>query len=99
MMDNRNNRRLDVFGASVISMRHCVLCDLGLMFHYYRRRSSRNRGVLVPEVEAEFEGKNLESMLENLPLIHLEFEELELDRRELDKHEVEQLEVNRFDLD
>ncbi|GJW94405.1 hypothetical protein Tco_0174077 [Tanacetum coccineum] len=53
----------------------------------------------VPEVEAVLEVTNLESMLGNLPLIHLESEELELDRRELDKQEVEQPEVDRFDLD
>ncbi|GKA09986.1 hypothetical protein Tco_0689419 [Tanacetum coccineum] len=45
-MDNRDNRRLDVFGASVISRRHRVLCDLGLTFHYFRR-SSGNRGSFV----------------------------------------------------
>ncbi|GKF93225.1 hypothetical protein Tco_0279944, partial [Tanacetum coccineum] len=49
-MDNRDNRRLDVFGASVISRRHLVLCDLGLMFHYFRRRSSRNRGSFVSSI-------------------------------------------------
>ncbi|GKF32292.1 hypothetical protein Tco_0102090 [Tanacetum coccineum] len=47
MMDNKDNRRLDIFGASVISKRHHVLCDLGLTFHYFRRRSSRNRGSFV----------------------------------------------------
>ncbi|GKD32107.1 hypothetical protein Tco_1242885 [Tanacetum coccineum] len=52
-----------------------------------------------PEVEAVLEVTNLESMLGNLPSIHLETEELELDRRELDKQEVEQPEVDRFDLD
>ncbi|GKA01983.1 hypothetical protein Tco_0674648 [Tanacetum coccineum] len=53
----------------------------------------------VPEVKAVLEVTNLESMLGNLPSIHLEFEELELDRQELDKQEVEQPEVDRFDLD
>ncbi|GJY21898.1 hypothetical protein Tco_0394464 [Tanacetum coccineum] len=43
MMDNRGNRRLDVFGASVISRKHRVLCDLGFTFHYLRRRSNWNR--------------------------------------------------------
>ncbi|GJT85337.1 retrovirus-related pol polyprotein from transposon TNT 1-94 [Tanacetum coccineum] len=43
---NRDNRRLDVFGASVISRRHRVLCDLGLTFHYFRR-SSGNHGSFV----------------------------------------------------
>ncbi|GKF58458.1 hypothetical protein Tco_0171995 [Tanacetum coccineum] len=47
MIDNKDNRRLDVFGASVISRRHRVLCDLGLTFHYFRRRSSRNRRSFV----------------------------------------------------
>nr|GEW36192.1 reverse transcriptase domain-containing protein [Tanacetum cinerariifolium] len=46
---NLNNRRLDVFGASVISRRHYVLCHLGLAFYYLRRRRrcSRNRGSLI----------------------------------------------------
>ncbi|GJT39776.1 hypothetical protein Tco_0939641 [Tanacetum coccineum] len=42
-MDNRDNRRLDVFGASVISRRHRVLCDLGLTFHHFRRSSGNRR--------------------------------------------------------
>nr|GFB13953.1 reverse transcriptase domain-containing protein [Tanacetum cinerariifolium] len=33
-----DNRRLDVFGASIISRRHRVLCHLGLMFYYFRKR-------------------------------------------------------------
>nr|GEX76565.1 hypothetical protein [Tanacetum cinerariifolium] len=46
---NLDNRRLDVFGASVISRRHRVLYYLGLTFHYLRkrRRGSRNRGSLI----------------------------------------------------
>ncbi|GJT60842.1 hypothetical protein Tco_1004375 [Tanacetum coccineum] len=46
---NLDNRRLDVFGTSVISRRHRVLCHLGFTFHYFRRRrsSSRNRGSLI----------------------------------------------------
>nr|GEX75843.1 ribonuclease H-like domain-containing protein [Tanacetum cinerariifolium] len=42
---NLDNRRLDIFGASVISRMHRVLCHLGLAFHYFRkrRRGSRNR--------------------------------------------------------
>nr|GEW14687.1 reverse transcriptase domain-containing protein [Tanacetum cinerariifolium] len=44
---NLDNRRLDVFGASVISRRHSVLCHLGFTFHYFRRkRGSRNHGSL-----------------------------------------------------
>nr|GEX66122.1 hypothetical protein [Tanacetum cinerariifolium] len=35
---NLDNRRLDVFGASVISWRHRVLCYLGFTFHYFMRR-------------------------------------------------------------
>ncbi|GKG31196.1 hypothetical protein Tco_0423684, partial [Tanacetum coccineum] len=47
-MDNRDNWRLDVFGASVISRRHRILCDLGFTFYYFfRRGSSMNRGSLV----------------------------------------------------
>nr|GFD13057.1 hypothetical protein [Tanacetum cinerariifolium] len=44
-----DNQRLDIFGASVVSRRHRVLCRLGLTFHYLRkrRRSSRNRGSLI----------------------------------------------------
>nr|GEZ11172.1 reverse transcriptase domain-containing protein [Tanacetum cinerariifolium] len=40
-----DNQRLDVFGASVISRRHRVLCHLGLTFYYFRKRKrgSRNR--------------------------------------------------------
>ncbi|GJW17566.1 hypothetical protein Tco_0025002, partial [Tanacetum coccineum] len=87
----------DIFGASVISRMHRVLCDLGFTFYYFRRGSMLLGR--VPEVEAVLEVTNLESMLVNLPLIHLEFEELELDRRELDKQKVEQPEVDRFDLD
>ncbi|GJZ25727.1 hypothetical protein Tco_0569980 [Tanacetum coccineum] len=82
-MDNRDNRRLDVFGASVISRKHRVLCDLGFTFYYFRRGSSTDRG----------------SWLGNLLSIHLGFGGLELDRRELDKQEVKQPEVDRFDLD
>nr|GEY70220.1 hypothetical protein [Tanacetum cinerariifolium] len=46
---NLDNQRLDVFGASVISRRHRVLCHLGLMFYYFRRRrgGSRNHGSFV----------------------------------------------------
>nr|GEU46179.1 reverse transcriptase domain-containing protein [Tanacetum cinerariifolium] len=46
---NLENRRLDVFGASIISWRHHVLCHLGLTFHYFRerRRGSRNHGSLI----------------------------------------------------
>ncbi|GJV22015.1 hypothetical protein Tco_1371035 [Tanacetum coccineum] len=58
--------------------------------HYFSEKSIRNRGTPC---------KQRIEWLENLPLIHLEFEELELDRRELDKQEVEQPEVDRFDLD
>ncbi|GKE21011.1 hypothetical protein Tco_1432523 [Tanacetum coccineum] len=48
MSFNLDNRRLDVFGTSVISGRHRVLCHLGFTFHYFRRRrSSRNRGTLI----------------------------------------------------
>ncbi|GKC69245.1 hypothetical protein Tco_1115128 [Tanacetum coccineum] len=86
MMDNRDNRRWDVFGASVIIRRHRILCDLGFTFYYFRRGSSMNRESLPLR------------RLGNLPSIHLEFEELELDRLELDKQEVEQHEVDRFDL-
>ncbi|GKG61418.1 hypothetical protein Tco_0619143, partial [Tanacetum coccineum] len=32
---NLNNRRLDVFGASVISRRHRVLCHLGVMINCF----------------------------------------------------------------
>nr|GFB60747.1 hypothetical protein [Tanacetum cinerariifolium] len=44
-----DNRRLDVFGASVICKRHRVLCHLGLTFYYLRkrRRCSRNRESLI----------------------------------------------------
>nr|GEW27094.1 reverse transcriptase domain-containing protein [Tanacetum cinerariifolium] len=43
-----DNRRLDVFGAFVISRRHRVLCHLDLTFYYFRkrRRGSRNHGSL-----------------------------------------------------
>ncbi|GJX17120.1 hypothetical protein Tco_0217952 [Tanacetum coccineum] len=101
-MYNRDNRRLDVFGAPVVSRRHRVLCDLGLTFHYLRR-SSGNRGSLVSNTNSG--GNTFQVLLrplrrlENLPSIHLEFEELGLDKRQLDKQEVEQLEVDRFDLD
>ncbi|GKF28983.1 hypothetical protein Tco_0095325 [Tanacetum coccineum] len=104
MMDNRDNRRLDVFGASIISRRHRVLYGLGFTFYYFKRGSMLLRR--VPEVEAVLEVRNLESIsmrlvnwLGNLLLIHLRFGGLELDRRELDKQEVEQPEVDRFDLD
>ncbi|GJS24754.1 hypothetical protein Tco_0453386 [Tanacetum coccineum] len=37
-----------LFGTSIISRRHRVLCHLGFTFHYFRRRrSSRNRGSLI----------------------------------------------------
>ncbi|GJR64160.1 hypothetical protein Tco_0010225 [Tanacetum coccineum] len=36
-----DNRRLDVFGTSVISRRHRVLCHLGFVFHHLRKRRSR----------------------------------------------------------
>nr|GEW53560.1 hypothetical protein [Tanacetum cinerariifolium] len=44
-----DNQRLDVFGASVISRRHRVLCHLRLTFYYFRRRrrGSRNRRSFV----------------------------------------------------
>ncbi|GJZ32659.1 hypothetical protein Tco_0578095 [Tanacetum coccineum] len=38
-------------------------------------------------------------LVENLPLIYLEFKELGLDKRKLDKQEVKQHKVDRFDLD
>nr|GFC82668.1 hypothetical protein [Tanacetum cinerariifolium] len=45
---NLDNRRLDVFGASVISRRHRVLYHLSFTLHYFRRkRGSRNRGSLI----------------------------------------------------
>ncbi|GJW33306.1 hypothetical protein Tco_0053338 [Tanacetum coccineum] len=54
-----------------------ILCDSG------SRSTTLGEGEFL-EVEAVFIGSvNLESMLGNLPSIHLEFEELELDRREL----------------
>nr|GFA48622.1 hypothetical protein [Tanacetum cinerariifolium] len=40
--------KLDVFGASIISRRHRVLCHLGFTFHYFiRRRGSRNHGSFI----------------------------------------------------
>nr|GFC45831.1 hypothetical protein [Tanacetum cinerariifolium] len=42
--DSVDNRRLDVFVASVVSRMHRVLSRLGLTFYYWRRISSRNRG-------------------------------------------------------
>nr|GFC52461.1 reverse transcriptase domain-containing protein [Tanacetum cinerariifolium] len=46
---NFDNQSLDVFSASVISRRNCVLCHLRLTFHYLRRRrrGSRSRGSLI----------------------------------------------------
>ncbi|GJV25973.1 hypothetical protein Tco_1378668 [Tanacetum coccineum] len=63
-MDNRDNRRLDVFGASIISRKHRILCDLGFTFYYFRMKNSMKRGDpwRVPEVEAVLEVTNLESM-------------------------------------
>ncbi|GJU33760.1 hypothetical protein Tco_1182114 [Tanacetum coccineum] len=52
-MDNRDNQRWDVFDASIISRRHRVLCDLGLTFHYFRKRSNKNRGSFVSTANFE----------------------------------------------
>ncbi|GJR81895.1 putative ribonuclease H-like domain-containing protein [Tanacetum coccineum] len=74
----RNNRRLDVFGCSVISRKHRVLCDLGFTFYYFRRGSSMNRGSLGEQGESRSKAvleveKFWKTMsLGNLPLIHLE---------------------------
>ncbi|GJR79751.1 hypothetical protein Tco_0150536 [Tanacetum coccineum] len=87
-MDNRDNRRLDVFGASVIIEKSSSLCDLGLRSNYFKRKVYDVGPFNIPL-----------RRLGNLPLIHLESEELELDGLELDKQEVEQPEVDRFDLD
>ncbi|GJV45425.1 hypothetical protein Tco_1429961 [Tanacetum coccineum] len=75
MMDNRDNQRWDIFGASVISRMHRVLCDLGITFHYFRRRrSNRNRGLDFEELE-----------LDRLELDKQEVEQPEVDRLELDE--------------
>nr|GEX93059.1 reverse transcriptase domain-containing protein [Tanacetum cinerariifolium] len=49
MRFSRDNRRFDVFGASIISRTHRVLSRLGLTFYYgrERRRSSRNHRSLI----------------------------------------------------
>ncbi|GJV87080.1 hypothetical protein Tco_1531018 [Tanacetum coccineum] len=49
MIDNRDNQRWDVFGASVISRMHRVLCDLGITFD--RKRELDKQEVEQPEVD------------------------------------------------
>ncbi|GJS28257.1 hypothetical protein Tco_0488877 [Tanacetum coccineum] len=115
MMDNQGQPEVGpLFGASVISRKHRVLCDLGLTFHYFRRKSNRNCGSFVSNTTSSgntfqvflrvSNGVTRESSRSRGGIRSDKFrkhvrEELELDRREFDKQEVEQPEVDRFDLD
>ncbi|GKA74228.1 hypothetical protein Tco_0780530 [Tanacetum coccineum] len=91
MSFNLDNRRLDVFGTSVISRRHRVLCHLGFTFHYFRRRrSSRNRGSLVSNTTSGGDTPlrvviPFKSSLRIRHSLQLAVEESELDEPELGK--------------
>ncbi|GJV10349.1 hypothetical protein Tco_1351890 [Tanacetum coccineum] len=81
----------DVFGASVISRRHRILCDLGFTFYYFRRRSSMNRGLRnLPSIHLEFE----ELELDRRELDKKEVEQPEVDRFDLDEPGVGKLELD-----
>nr|GEV51436.1 ribonuclease H-like domain, reverse transcriptase, RNA-dependent DNA polymerase [Tanacetum cinerariifolium] len=83
-----DNRRLDVFGYSVISRRHHVLCHLGITFHYFRRRrGSRNRGSLI--CSSTLSGDTLQIVLwSQLAVKESGVDELELGNPRLGKLEV-----------
>nr|GEY98439.1 reverse transcriptase domain-containing protein [Tanacetum cinerariifolium] len=98
---NLDNQRLDVFGASVISRRHCVLCHLGLTFHYFMRR--RRVMVLlgrVPEPEDELTEKALIDVYEGELTLRIGKEAVtfNLDQTSRYSANYDAMSVNRIDL-
>nr|GFC56268.1 hypothetical protein [Tanacetum cinerariifolium] len=93
------NQRLDVFGASIISWMHRVLCHLGLTFYYFRkrRRCSRNRGSLL--CNSTSSSNTLQILLRSqLAVKELGVDESELGNPGLDKSVLDKLEAG-FDHD
>nr|GFA72734.1 hypothetical protein [Tanacetum cinerariifolium] len=86
-----DNRRLDIFGASVISRMHRIFYHLGLTFYYFRkrRRGSRNRGSLI--CSSTTSGDTLQILLRS----QLVVEESGVDEPELGNPRIDKLVLDK----